>query len=445
MRDPQELAVWINLLLYCCLFLGFQLWARSVRLGSLALFIYAVSSIFGLVFFNSVLSNFSNLKIFPAIFLFVLFLIVVYPIIRFDTSKLWRITFNYNVVYWLSMVIGAISILPAIEVTFLLTKVSQMDQSIFAEIHRLKNEGEGTIDTLQLSGISKIMYVLISRFSDVTPILLFLQLASRKKDWKVIIALLIPIYCVNAMGVVQAGRSTLTYTVVYFLALYLIFKDFLPLNAKKAVRRYGIILLSLVVGIFLFITFARYNQKSVAADVPVIEWISLYAGEGTLYFNEFVWNMRGTTNGDYIFAYFKDLLDFKAFTDVVERRDYWVLKTNIPQHVFYTFIGAVIEDLGKTGGAVFLIFISFLITRATNLARRFLTLSNIIILCIWCKIVISGITFYAYGGHNKTELLIVDLVFALVCVFYRNDASILNKTIETLKAPKGQKRPEVIQ
>jgi len=424
----QEIAVWINVVCYITLLVWFQVKVKSFRLGSLALSIYAFSALAGMFFFNSILSSFVNLQIIPFLFLFTLFCIVVRPILKFDSGQVKKIVYNKDMVYWLSLFIGIISIIPAVEITYLLTKVSNMDESIFAELHQMKNTGEGTIDALRLSAISRPFYFFVSKISDISPILLFIQIASPKRNWRIIVLLLISIYCGNGMGVVMGGRSALTYTAIYLFALYLIFEDFLPTQTKKGVKLYGLLGLSGIVVVFLIITLARFNQKAVASEVGVIDWISLYAGEGSLDFNEYVWNMRGTTQGDYCFSYFKDLLDFDSVKKGLERRDYFEVRTNIPQQIFYTFIGNIIEDFGKAWGALFLVVVSILIRKGTKAKNSTLNLSNLIVLCLWCKIVFSGITFYTYAG-SRAEILLTNLILAFICLLLRNDTAIDNKTI----------------
>ncbi len=428
MKNEQEYVVWLNGGLYVSLFLLYQLKIRYFRLGSFALLIYAVSAIFGIVFFYSPLSDFRKLQIFPVFFLFSLFLLVVYPLLKFDTKTINRFTYNTKVIDSLSLVLGILSIIPSIEITLLLSTVSNMDNTVFSEIHRMKNAGEGNIRELQLSSISRPLFLIISRFSDITPILLFIQLTSNKRNWSLIILVFISIYCVNGMGVINGGRSELTNIAIYLFALYLIFKDFFTSRSIKIINKYGLVIISLIASVFIFITLVRFNTKTIASELSVLDWISLYAGEGQLYFNEYVWNMHGTTEGDYIFSYFKQFLDLNTFTDVVERREYWVTKTNIPQHVFYTFMGTVVEDFGKFIGPIFLLIVTAIIQNFIRIKKRIINFAQIIILGIWCRIVILGVTFYPYGGHNKTQLLVVDIIILLICLTSKNNAIIERKS-----------------
>ncbi len=426
MQSNQELIVWGNFVLFAGLFVLYQVKTGAFSLGSLAILIYTLSAVFGVILYNSSLSFFTNLQIVPALFLFFLFLVIIYPIIRFDNSTIEKISCNYRLVYWLSIFIGLVSIVPSAEITYLLATVSRMDKSVFSEIHTMKNTGDGAINTLQLSAISRPFYFFVYRLSDISPILLFLQFAAPKKDWRIIVLLLLSIYCVNGMGIIQGGRRSITQTALYIIGLYFIFKKFLPINVKKAIRIYGVILLAGIIAVFLFLTFARFTENKFESRGTVIEWISLYAGEGPLNFNKYIWNMHGTTNGDYCFSYFKQLFGLDSFNNNIERRDYWALKTNIPQYIFYTFIGNIIEDFGKFWGGIFLIFVSLILGNLFKMRGRQLKISNLIILCLWANIVLSGITFYAYGG-NRAEILLTDLFLAFLCSLNRNNAFIYNK------------------
>lgn len=430
MTNTQELVVWINFSIYTILVVFYLINKKAFNLSSLVLLVYCISSFFGILFYHSPLSNFTRLQIFPALFLFSLFLLVVTPLFKFDNKILDKIIYPKEIIWGLSIILGVLSIIPSIEVTLLLMKVSKMDNSIYSEIHRLKNSGEASLKDLELSQISKIQYIIISRFSDISPILLFIQLASPKKKWIAIILIFLSIYCVNGMGIVQAGRSELTFSVMYFTALYLIFKPFFSPKTNKIVVTYGLSTLLIILAIFFFITISRFNTKSTSINLSLIDWFSLYAGEGMLYFNEYIWNMEGTTEGDYGFSYFKQFLDYNTFIDVVERRNYWASKTRIPQQVFYTFLGNIIEDFGKILGSIFLIIVTLLVLNFTKIRNRKFSFSNLIVLCLWSRILLLGITFYSYSGQNNSQVLIVDLVLAFICSINKQNAFISRFSIK---------------
>lgn len=62
-------------------------------------------------------------------------------------------------------------------------------------------------------------------------------------------------------------------------------------------------------------TFARYSMSEGAQTVSMLGWISLYAGEGTLNFNQNMWHTQAFTEGDNCFAFIKYILGMDTFTD----------------------------------------------------------------------------------------------------------------------------------
>lgn len=128
---------------------------------------------------------------------------------------------------------------------------------------------------------------------------------------------------------------------------------------KKRINYIGLFLISFLIIAVLLVTISRYNSSE-SDTGNIFTWLALYAGEGPLNFNNDMWYVTKSTNGDNTFVALRWLL---GLTDVDSVQDNWLINQNlgVRGNVFYTYIGFIFADYNIVGTILFLSLISILL------------------------------------------------------------------------------------
>lgn len=78
-------------------------------------------------------------------------------------------------------------------------------------------------------------------------------------------------------------------------------------------------------------------------------------------FCENIWSNTVYQNGDNTISIFKEILGFDTFTDIDEKRDFYLMKGGAPTNIFYTMIGDFVYDFGLIVTGIVSIIIAILI------------------------------------------------------------------------------------
>jgi len=420
----QDFFVFFNVILYIFTFLFYLKKRKKLTVVSYVIAIYAVSGIFGIIFYYSGLRNYNNIELFPFVYFYIIFLFTLLPIITIENkirNSNDKIIANYDFLKILGYFILVVSIIPFIESCILLIKSSGMDSTFLVEAHDQRQMDREYERVHSFSSIGSFFLRFCGYFRDLAPVLLFYFLARENRNKWIIIGLLMSILTVNIMAYLNSGRSVLVNTFIYFIFLYFLFRKYLDTGIEKKIKKYGIPILSSILVLIIIITIVRFNYYFGGrgfSDTNVLEWISLYAGEGMLNFNEYVWGMNTTMDGDYCFSYYKELLGMDTFTETFDRRTYWEPLTGIPQHIFYTYIGNIVEDLGKMGGIAFFMIVALSMYSVIKKAN-YIYLHNIFLIFIWAKLLLGGYAYYCYSGMDGKVLLIDLILYVMLRLTYR--------------------------
>lgn len=225
--------------------------------------------------------------------------------------------------------------------------------------------------------------------------------------------------CVNPVlyTLSLSGRSAVVFTSLNAIFTYLMFRNYIKnRNYIKRIKAIAIGIFSIFILLFSIMTFARYSMSEGAQTVSMLGWISLYAGEGMLNFNQNMWHTQAFTEGDNCFAFIKYILGMDTFTDFLERRDYWGPKMGISPSRFYTFVGDMYSDLGYFI-IPFLLTLSFILKKAIY-KKHVIASNKLYILYVWGMLCVTGFTFFTY----KTFTNSLDLFAGFIIIWLINSS-----------------------
>ena len=404
-----------------------------INLSNFTLLIWVVASISSIVFVYSDIRDYHNIGIIPAIFWCLLFYITMKPMLQFSYDPDCGLLMNHSLLRMLCIVFCIASIFPFIEllIQFIPALLSGGGPSggdlaeAMADLHDDRQEGE-QIEVVHFSILSLVCFKLIN-YSILLPSFVFFASMSElntlfpnSRTRKYIIAGFIMLFlslCMNSF--LNAQRSMIARNLMTWIGAFVLFYSYYYDTIKKIlIRSISIVGMCAVLGL-AFITIARFtvaqDRATAVHDRTIAGWVSLYLGEGLLNYNEYVWNMNCPTEGDVTMLYYKKLFGYDRIIDDYHRRNFWTGRTGIPQHIFYTHIGAFVEDFTPIGALLILGIFSFC---ASNILRQPrgvpISWSKLYFLLILFYIIANGYCYYAFGGLNKGFRLFREL---LICLF----------------------------
>lgn len=382
--------------------------------------VYLFSAIAGVVLYNSKNSYFSNLTLLPALFYFALFYIAIIPLKKCDVSQIARFEINDKFVRYLCIFLLLTSLLPFLESVLKIRSFFAMADvgEYMAEMHDDRQTGEQK-QTVVLSTVSTQLLRFSLWFSELIPILLFYLIVKFKKFNIYAIGLLISQVLVLLNSMLTGGRSAFAYLIIYYIFIYYLFSSQFSVSARKRIQRIFFVIGGVAITFLLLITVWRFQSRNSGdsdSSQAIVEWMAVYAGEGMLNFNEYVWNVKTETEGDRTIPYFKSLVGLHTFEENFERREYWENKTGIPEFIFYTTIGNYVQDFGLLFGSILVIVISRLVSKAT-VKNRLRKVYNIFIIALYYRVLSLGIFFFPYGGYNGGKTLVKIFIIVLVMYF----------------------------
>lgn len=371
--------------------------------------ISATSSVIYYPIFHTLIQK-EGLKIEPYIYLLILINIFFMPIYSFKNKRLKHIYTNIKFLRFVAYIISVLSILPFIEnIIYTITNFG----------NNVNQFGENYGENVQyLSSLSQILYRWSTYFSIINSVLFFFFL-TRKNESKYIklgllISMILPI-----LGNLNGGsRFTFVTEILYIIYLYILFYPLLNTKLRKKILLYIIIVGLLLFLIFIIITLFRFNDIGNNNDYDLFGWLSLYSGESYLNFNDAMWNITETTDGDNCFFIFKNL--FGTYDEI--NRNYFYLENivHIRMNVYYTFIGDLYADFGKSLTVIFIIFSAFIMLLISHF-KNSITIERLLLFCLYSKICLVGFTYYTY--MNNPMALIYTLIFVLILHLFPKDTS----------------------
>lgn len=384
-----------NFLLYAGLFYFFFK-KKCTLILSYIIAIWAFSAFLGIFYTQSEVyrEGMFKLSLIPFLFLFICFIISLYPFIN-QRQEIFHISY-YNTKYLniFSWFVVIISFFPFIELIYRLMILISSGQFFYLGA-MYKDVAEGKEDSLiQLSLISTRLAGLVKSFKILSLILFFYYLQKEKNNKILIIGLLIAAFTPALFTLSIGGKTNLIYFLLYFIGLYLFLRKSLPQKNKKIIKKIiGLIVLIITI-LIIFLSIGRYVIGTGDSNSDYKMYLFQYSAESMYNFNENVFHTNKYLNGYYTsLPFFHDI----GITDitVAERRDYYSSQVKYPIQLFYTFIGMFYADFGLFGCIFVLIILSFLFGKIKKGIQ--ISLPNLILLSTYMYMLIQGLFYYCYS------------------------------------------------
>lgn len=344
----------------------------------------------------------SEIQFWPYIYWIILFGITCYPIIKYDKLGINKLKFNIKTINFICTCGLFISIEPFCESFLSISRLYGSSMSYIAI-----DDAHEEFNTIELSTIGYYLMAVVTRLELICTFSLIPLIISPGRKKIAIAGAVLVILTANMNGLACASRNSLLKTGLNLILVYLISYPWMTKQIFKQIRRYAMIVGTVILLLFSVITIARqFVSSEINEDNTMLFFLSQYAGEGVVNLNGNLPNLKKHSDGDFCFYAINDFLGKKRVDeDAVTHWAQISYELGAPMRIFYTYIGFFIIDLGFVGAFVFLTLLSIFITKNIKERNGEMNLSNLLIFFSYSLIIVNGICLYYYGGMKIYNLI----------------------------------------
>ncbi len=406
MENNELIYVVINAALYVGLFLFLLLQKQKSTIAIFLASVWSVSAIFSIYYYVFLYSTkygaqVNPITLLPFIYLFVLVFAFFLPAINIKDKSIHQVTGNYHFLRAIAILAILINILPFIENVIYAMSNATTNMGTFADQYGSEDKYD------HLSNISRTFYRYSTYLRVVLPIILFYFLQFYEKNKILVIGLLMSVFS-PIIGSLNAGsRFVMVTDVLYFVVIYLLFKNTIDKQIRKKIIKVFSIGGSLLAVVFVAITIFRFANNK-ADDIWV--WVSLYAGESFLNFNSEMWDLTQFTDGDNSIYLIRHWLG--EYHSNIRSSEFLAMKVPIRTFVFYTFVGNFYMDFGKYITFFIIVLLSCYFYMKSRKCSTNTPIHILMLLGLYFKMLASGFTFFTYVNNQET------VPYSLIIIFF---------------------------
>lgn len=364
----------------------YQCRKKVIDAGTILLASYAGFAVFSLLLYNGGQYTFLPLNLLPFILLYILEMMGMYPILKFDTVKVTSIkkpnmTWFY-LISWFFIVCSLIhlpsSLAHAREGITMILLDPNGGQELYLETNASTVDSGG--------GISNIFAIFAAAFSGIGILLFFFSLTLDKPNKITVIGLLLSCLMRLVTGVASGQRGMVVEPLLVMIITYFGIHRYIKPKYNKIAKIMGIVVIVLVTIPLVAITMSRFDNKL----YDPLESVYFYAGQQNLYFNNYALDDNGIRYGDRIIPLFKRMV---GCHDVP--KNFWERRLKYPSlyvndEVFYTYVGDFMIDFGVLATILIFILGTVLFTDRTRPKNGQIQLHQLILLQFLMYLCMSG-------------------------------------------------------
>jgi oligosaccharide repeat unit polymerase len=419
--DTNFILLALNILSWFATFAIYQNCKRYFDAGSVIIssfLLYSCLSLF--LYYDEFWSNeFSQLRLFPFIYLYAMIMIAAWPVLRYNQSKIIEVQKPSDVLFKTIALLFIVSTFIGIPTT--LPNVSDglikilFDSTAGMAIYK---------DTMDLSAaanindgkISNLPSIISGLLADIATLMFFYYLTLEKRSRLITLCLLVSVLypILDQIAISQRGPvlDRLSTIVISYFALI----KFIPSGINSKIKLLGITLILAVTIPIAAITVSRFDRPDSSG---AISSVLFYSGQSNLFFNNYGLDNGGIRYGDRTFPMFKRMLGFENVPhNFYERRaKYSELKIN--DEVFTGFVGDFTLDFGPyIPPILFICFTTFILisTRVRN--GKILFHQLILLHFVMCICIQGGMKLFSYSDVGNLKIITIFLAYIVFRLDY---------------------------
>lgn len=425
--------MWPNIILVF-LFVYVFIWSvkRKYKLLILISVIWLTTAVVSTVYsLNPYIVMSKELQLEPYLYLFVCFLISIYPIYVTEKLNISQkfIICNSDIFNVTILVLALVSYEPLLET---LMRISTKGINNLADIYISERSSASFDSRGYFSLVGRFFFSVVDYFKFISvPLFLYYLTLPRRKTF-ITIGLACAVLNPIMFNLANGQRFLLVLSFYSFIFNFILL---IPLFTKETIRkivRYGLILLGMLLILFVSISISRFGKNShyEAAGYGGIYQILRYFGESFYNFNTEGYWIENHTWGRNSFTTYYSYFDPNNSYSIGKQNEITGVITNI----FYTYIGNFIIDFGKVITVIIFLMLSALLTSKVKNIRGYLKLGTLILISLYANIVLFGTTYFVYQNG------FIHLVWTFLYIILLNGCTTNKDRLRIIKKQYGTKR-----
>lgn len=389
---------------------------KSIDAGSILLFTYLIYSVTSLLLYNSPFYHFNRIRLFPFIYLFLILMLVFWPILKYNANKIneiQKVPSLYLYIISIILIIVSLVQLPTIisDFAFSINKLLT-SSSGGLDLYNKAMAGSRSIGDGKISNLASIIS---NAYGNFGILLFFYYLTLKKRSKLILIGLFISSIISILFNVSLGQRGPILETLLSMIITYFALRRFFQPKVNRIIKIVGgsLLLASLIPVNAL--TISRFGDSKKGSMSSVY----LYGGQENLYFNNYGLDNGGIRYGDRTVPLFKRILGFENVPkNFMERRDkYPHLKMS--DENFYTFVGDFTLDFGPIISTLIFLFFSIFVLVKTKIRNGIIRFHQLILLhFVMIVCMLGGMKLYPFSDVGGNLQLIV---YFIAYMFFRLD------------------------
>lgn len=415
----------INAALYLILFIVYTKKKKTFDIGSIILLCWIIGSMGSVYYYTFEVSylSYDNIKLIPLLYLFLVNLMMFYPFLKTDYSKITVIdTYNLKSVLRIISIFFSIIGLPILVNLILRLSSFSLLGSMLADMYNFDEDKASII----FFPIIKPLYSIIRHFTNFVIFLFFYNLTLAKRNKFIIIGLGICIFGFFLTNLLSGSRGGIL-TTLLTCGFYAIFMKYAyTKKIYKKLYKLAIFAVGLIIIGVAAISISRISDMSQqkGRDLLMDQWISQYAGEGIIRFDNTIWHSDTKLKGYQCLPYIYSFFDPRV-KNLDEEMNFLEGKVKYPLTVFYTYVGDFVIDFGIIGAVLILFIIQRIINYLIKRKRNKISMYHLIILSYAFTLITVGFTANLYRTYYTQIQIVETLIFLGILYLFQ----ILNRKI----------------
>lgn len=398
-------------------FIIYQKKKKTFDAGSIILLSYIIFALFSLLLYNNPYygDKYQEMQFFPFMYLFLMLLLVLSPLLRYDSLSTKNIhkpnawIINTTCVFFVVMSIITLPfILSNFKSGFLnLLQDFNLGVDLYRE-HELASYNAG-------KGISNISAIFINVLYEIVFLFFFYLLSLPRKNKVLIFFLGISIIINFAKAMSSGQRGEIVGKIFSLLLAYFAVRTYIPNRTNRKIRLLIFSLLLLAMIPISILTISRFATRKGGETASIVT----YLGQQNLNFNNYGLDNGGIRYGDRTFPIFKRLLGFENVPYNYQERRLKYPNLHIDDYFFYTYVGDFTIDFGPILGTLVLIIISILFHRITHIRGDTILFHQLLILYLIMNLSLrGGLQLYPYADDGNLVIMIYIFYYFILKLDY---------------------------
>jgi oligosaccharide repeat unit polymerase len=418
--DDNFILLLLNIITWIITFAIYQNKKSYFDAGSviiLSFIVYSCLSFF--LFYDSFWGpEFSQLHLFPFIYLYLMIMIAAWPVLKFNQLKIIGIQKPSDILFNTISIILIISTLIGMQMT--LPKVFDGLMKILFDSTAGLDIYKDTMDLSEASNIgdgkiSNLPSIISGLLADIGTLMFFYYLTLEKRNKLITIGLLISTLYPILDQIAISQRGPVIDRLFTIIISYFALRNFIPRSINNVIRITGITLVISIIIPLAAITTSRFGTPESSGTMSSVLF---YSGQSNLFFNNYGLDNGGIRYGDRTFPMFKRMLGFDNVPhNFFERRaKYNNLKIN--DEVFIGFVGDFTLDFGPYIPPILFTLFTFFILRTTRIRNNKILFHQLILLhFVMCICIQGGMKLFSFSDMSNLRIITIFLAY----IAFRHD------------------------